>query len=138
MLPDWGETTLFLNEAFVPDDGQLAQLRKRGVALERAPISRISDHATVELRDGRAVVLDGLFTVTRISSKDPLADQLGCDFEHGPTGPVVKTDGMKQTTVPGVFACGDVARMAGNVALAVGDGAMAGAAAHRSLMFADL
>jgi thioredoxin reductase len=37
--------------------------------------------------------------------------------------------------VPGVFACGDAARAAGNVALAVGDGAMAGAAAHRKLMF---
>jgi thioredoxin reductase len=138
MLPDWGETTLFLNDAFVPDEDQMAQLRKRGVALEHAPIVKISDHATVELRDGRATELDGMFTVTRISSKDPLAEQLGCDFEDGPIGPVVKTNAMKETTVPGVFACGDVARMAGNVALAVGDGVMAGVAAHRSLMFADL
>jgi thioredoxin reductase len=138
MLPDWGETTLFLNDAFVPDEGQMAQLRKRGVSLEREPIAKISDHATVELRDGRAIALDGMFTVTRISSKDPLAEQLGCDFDDGPIGPVVKTDAMKETTVPGVFACGDVARMAGNVALAVGDGVMAGVAAHRSLMFADL
>jgi len=37
-----------------------------------------------------------------------------------------------------VFACGDAARAAGSVALSVGDGAMAGAATHRSLMFADL
>jgi thioredoxin reductase len=37
--------------------------------------------------------------------------------------------------VPGVFACGDAARAAGTVAWAVGDGAMAGAATHRSLMF---
>jgi thioredoxin reductase len=138
MLPDWGETTLFLNDAFVPDEEQMAQLRKRGVALEREPITRITDHATVQLRDGRATELDGMFTVTRISSKDPLAEQLGCDFDDGPIGPVVKTDAMKETTVPGVFACGDVARMAGNVALAVGDGVMAGVAAHRSLMFADL
>jgi thioredoxin reductase len=138
MLPDWGETTLFLNEAFVPDDGQMAQLRKRGVTLERQPIARISDHATVELSDGRAIALDGLFTITRISRADPLAEQLGCDFDHGPMGPVVKTDAMKETTVPGVFACGDIARMAGNIALAVGDGTMAGAATPRSLKFADL
>jgi thioredoxin reductase len=138
MLPDWGETTLFLNEAFVPDDGQMAQLRKRGVTLERQPIARISDHATVELSDGRAIALDGLFTITRISRADPLAEQLGCDFDHGPMGPVVKTDAMKETTVTGVFACGDIARIAGNIALAVGDGTMAGAATHRSLMFADL
>ena len=42
---------------------------------------------------------------------------------------------MGQTSVPHVFACGDATRAAGNVALAVGDGAMTGAAAHRSVMF---
>jgi thioredoxin reductase len=36
--------------------------------------------------------------------------------------------------VPGVFCCGDLARPAGNVALAVADGALAGIAAHRSLI----
>ena len=41
---------------------------------------------------------------------------------------------MKETSVPGVFACGDLARAAGNVALAVGDGAVAGTAAHQSLV----
>jgi thioredoxin reductase len=41
---------------------------------------------------------------------------------------------MRATTVPGVFACGDVARPAGSVALAVADGALAGTAAHRSLI----
>jgi thioredoxin reductase len=41
---------------------------------------------------------------------------------------------MKATTVSGVFSCGDMARPAGNVAFAVADGAMAGVAAHRSLI----
>ena len=51
------------------------------------------------------------------------------------TGPVVRTDEMKSTSVAGVFCCGDAGRAAGNVAFAVADGAMAGVAAHRSLMF---
>ena len=42
---------------------------------------------------------------------------------------------MKATSVPGVFACGDLARAMGNVALAVGDGALAGTAVHASLVF---
>ncbi len=50
-------------------------------------------------------------------------------------GSTVVTDPMKQTTIAGIFACGDVARAAGSVALSVGDGAMAGAAAHRSILF---
>jgi len=33
-----------------------------------------------------------------------------------------------------VFACGDAARMAGSIALAVGEGALAGVAVHHSLM----
>jgi len=46
----------------------------------------------------------------------------------------ITTDSAKQTTVAGVFACGDAARFAGNIALAVGEGALAGVAAHRSLL----
>jgi len=36
--------------------------------------------------------------------------------------------------VEGVFACGDAARMAGNIALSVGEGALAGVAVHHSLV----
>jgi thioredoxin reductase len=50
-------------------------------------------------------------------------------------GPFIKTDDFKQTTVTGVFACGDSARAMGSVALAVADGAMTGTSVHRSLIF---
>jgi thioredoxin reductase len=50
----------------------------------------------------------------------PLAEQLGCTFEDGPFGPIIQTNASKETTVPGVFACGDAARLAGSVAFAVG------------------
>ena len=77
----------------------------------------------------------GLFTQARTRMASTVAEQLGCAFEEGPTGPYIRTDGMQQTSVPGVFACGDAARAAGNVAISVGEGAMAGAAAHRSMLF---
>ncbi|WP_432823985.1 FAD-dependent oxidoreductase [Stenotrophomonas indicatrix] len=60
----------------------------------------------------------------------PLAAQLGCDLQ---SEGCITTDSSKQTTIPGVFACGDCARMAGNISLAVGEGALAGVASHRSL-----
>jgi len=50
-------------------------------------------------------------------------------------GEMIKTNTLKETSVTGVFACGDVARLGGSVSLAVGDGTMAGVAAHRSLLF---
>lgn len=135
MLPDWGQVTLFLNNAFEPDAAQLAELAARGVTIERTAVKRISDHATVELADGRALDMAGLFVVSRTHSGSPLAEQLGCEFEQGPTGMFVRTDAMKATSVVGVFACGDSARAAGNVALAVADGAMAGVGAHRLAIF---
>jgi thioredoxin reductase len=135
MLPDWGPTTLFLNEAFVPDEGQQEALAARGVTVESGPIARLVDTATVELCDGRRFEMDGLFTMSRTQLASPVAAQLGCALEEGPMGVFIRTDAMQATSVPGVFACGDAARAAGNVAISVGAGAMAGAAAHRSLMF---
>jgi thioredoxin reductase len=84
---------------------------------------------------GRSESFDGVFTASRTAPRSPLASQLGCEQEEGPLGPFIRTDAMKATSVPGVFACGDLARAAGNVALAVGDGALAGMAAHASLVF---
>jgi thioredoxin reductase len=138
MLPDWGPTTLFLNDAFTPDEEQMEQLRRRGVSVDDGIVERIDGKgATIVMRDGRVVPLDGLFTMPRTRVASPIAEQLGCAFDEGPTGAVIRTDAMKATTVPGVFACGDAARMAGSVTLAVGDGAMAGMAAHQSLIFGD-
>jgi thioredoxin reductase len=66
---------------------------------------------------------------------DHFAKQLGCELQVGPTGSFYKTEPFKETNVPGVFACGDVASAAGAVSLAVGDGVLAGIGAHRSLVF---
>ena len=134
MLPDWGPTTLFTNGVFTPDAEQQAQLDRRGVIVESAGVRRISgERADLELDDGRVFKLDGIFTLsrTRIS---PLAEQLGCEWVDGPTGPYLHTNDTRQTSVPGVFACGDASLAAGSVALAVAEGVRAGVGAHFSLI----
>lgn len=135
LLPDWGPTTLFLNDTVTLDATQRSQLGARGVAIETAAVERIDGQLDLVLRDGRSIALDGLFTTTRTAVAGSAAAALGCEFAEGPFGPIIKTDGMKATTVPGVFACGDAARAGGSVALAVGDGTLAGVAAHQSLVF---
>ncbi|MCD7060263.1 NAD(P)/FAD-dependent oxidoreductase [Pelagibacterium xiamenense] len=138
MAPDWGRTTFFLNDAFAPDSEQIAQLERRGVAIERTPVAEIrGEKAEVVLSDGRVFALEGLLTATRVEMASPLAAQLGCAFEETPMGDIVTTDMTKETSVAGVFACGDAARAAGSIALAVGDGTMAGAAAHRSMFMRE-
>lgn len=90
--------------------------------------------ATTLFLDG-AFEPDGLFVMPQTRIACPVPAELGCEVEEGPLGPFLKVDAMKETTVRGVFACGDIAVPAGSVAMAVGDGARAGLAAHRSLIF---
>lgn len=137
LVPEWGPTTFFTNGVFVPDEEQRAQLDRRGVTVEHTPIDKVVGTADVVLKDGRVVSLKGLFTMTEVEMGCPLAAQLGCNFGQGPVGPFIETNEFKETSVPGVFACGDAARTFGSVAMAVGDGALAGVSTHQSLVFRD-
>lgn len=131
-----GATTFFLNGVFEPDAEQMSRLDRRGVAIEREAVVAVGGaRADVTLASGRTIPLAGLFTQPRTRMASPLAALLGCEFENGPSGPFIRTDGMRETSVPGVFACGDAALAAGNVAIAVGDGARTGGAVHHSLLF---
>lgn len=49
----------------------------------------------------------------------------------------IRTDAESKTSMAGVFACGDVTRAPHSVSLAVGNGAMAGAQIHRSLLWPE-
>ncbi len=42
-----------------------------------------------------------------------LPHQLGCAFEEGPMGPLIRVDERRQTSVPGVDVAGDAARPTG-------------------------
>ena len=64
-----------------------------------------------------------------------IAAQLGCEIVETVMGTQIGTGEARETTVPGVFTCGDAARMPHSVSLAVGDGAWAGAQLHRSLVW---
>jgi thioredoxin reductase len=135
MLPDWGRTTLFLNGAYTPNEEEGRALARRGTRVEPTAIERIEGEADVVLTDGRVLRMNGLFTQPRTVMASPVAAQLGCTTVDGPMGPFIQVGPTQETSVPNVFACGDAARAAGNVALAVGDGVMAGLGAHRSTMF---
>ena len=138
MLPDWGPTTFLINGAFEPDVEQLAALDARGVTVERNAVAAITGHADVRLVDGRTFSFAGIFALAPFELASPVARQLGLDMDRGPLGAVIKTDPMKETSMLGVFACGDAARMMASVALAVGDGNLAGAGVHKSLMFGSI
>lgn len=139
LVPDWSaRVTLFTNGAFAPDAEQRAALDARGVRVEERPVRALLGPTPrldgVRLADGETVPLDALFTASRTRMASPLAEQLGCAFDDGMSGPIVRTTELRETTVPGVYAAGDAIRAMHNATLASADGVMAGIAAHRSMI----
>jgi thioredoxin reductase len=142
LVAEWappGHTMLFAGQGVVPEPEQLADLRRRGIVVEEAAIVAVEgdgDRAMIRVDGGRTFEVAGLFVATRMQVAGPFATELGCTLEALPTGSYYRTDAMsKETTVPGVFACGDAAVAMGNVPFAVADGFRAGVGAHRSLVF---
>lgn len=139
LIAEWGPTTLYLNGDAEPDAETLAALRERGVRIEPAPVRALhgdgASLSAIELEDGRMSEVDALYIGTRTRLNSDIARQLGCEIDDGVWGSVIRTDDWKTTTVPGVFAAGDITRSAHNVTWASSDGVTAGVALHRSLVF---
>ncbi len=139
LIAEWGPTTLYLNGDSGPDPAALATLRERGVRIEPAPVRALHGAgarlSAIELADGRMSAVDALYLGPRTRLNSDLAQQLGCETDEGTWGPVIRTDEQRMTTVPGVYAAGDITRSAHNVTWASADGVTAGLALHRSLVF---
>jgi thioredoxin reductase len=137
LLAEWGPVTVLLDGAFAPDPDARADLARRGIAVEDAPVLGIEGEADIRLADGRTLSFAGVYIATRTRPSSDLPQDLGCEMEEMPQGVQIRTHALKATTVPGVHACGDAARAMHSVSLAVGDGALAGVATHRSLVFPE-
>lgn len=139
LVPDWGPTTWFTQGIVEPTSDEAAMLAGRNVVIERAPVVEVLGDAPaisgLRLADNRVVAIDALFVGPRTRMASPLAGQLGCAFDDGPIGPVIRVDEWKHTSVPGVFAAGDASAMWTNATFASAAGVAAGVAAHRSLIF---
>lgn len=138
LIAEWGPTTLYLNGAELAVE-DAATLAARGVKVEPAVVAGLVGEncalSAVELEDGRRSAIAALYVAPRSCFTSPLAEQLGAEIDQGPLGPVMRTDADKMTSVPGLYAAGDIARVPHSVSGAVADGVTAGTSAHRALVF---
>lgn len=137
LLAEWGQVTLLLNGRPLPGVEEAQELERRGIEIVEAPVEGIEEVADVLLADGRRLVFDGLFIAPRHVPASPVAERLGCALMEVPTGSQIRTDDEHRTSLVGVYACGDVARVPHSLSLAVADGAAAGSKVHQSLVWPD-
>ena len=82
-------------------------------------------------RDGSEVPCDAVLVHAPLRRRDELAERLGVALTDAG---FVEVDGLGRTSVPGVYAAGDLAVAPQQVAIAVGSGHMAGIAVVRELL----
>jgi len=99
-----------------------------------AEVAEVGGGLELTYADGRVERVAGVFTAAAASQRAPFAAQLGC--AHLPGGGV-EVDPLGRTTVPGVYAGGDMAHLATvpgpmvSLAAAIASGQLAGASAVR-------
>lgn len=134
---EWGNVTFLTNAVLELDPNTRRILQDRAVMVEETPVSRIGGEADLLLSDGYRLPFAGLFTATRCAPAGTLPAEMGCALDETPMGLQIRTGATQKTSVPGVFACGDVASVPHSVSLAVGNGAMTGIHIHRSLVWPE-
>jgi thioredoxin reductase len=94
---------------------------------------RVEDGAlrAVVRRDGSEVPCDGILVHAPLRRRGRLAEQLGLELEDSG---LVAVDAMARTSVPGVYAAGDLAVAPQQVAIALGSGHRAGVVATGELL----
>ncbi len=141
LLADWGDVTLFTQRSLPVSQEDAAALGRRRVRIEPVPVVALEGPApvldNVVLEDGRRVPLKALLVGTQVRMASPLAETLGCAFDETPLGAIVRTDAWKLSSVPGVYAAGDMARAPHSITFAMADGMSAGVGLHMSLVMQE-
>lgn len=135
---DWSDRVTILTG--LTDTLDVAALEAEGIVVEPRRLRGVRHGAgvTLDFGDGMQRDVAALFLAPAVSLAGSPAEWLNLVLSDGPMGPFVRVGPMMQTSRPGVFAAGDIARPAPSINFAIGDGAAAGAACHQSLVFPDL
>ncbi|PHN03512.1 NAD(P)/FAD-dependent oxidoreductase [Flavilitoribacter nigricans] len=128
------DLTIFTNGQSDFTAEQTAQLTANQIKVENRLIERL-EHQNGQLErihftDGPPVAIKALYARVPFVQHSDIPESLGCQLtEQG----FIEVNAMQQTSVPGVFACGDNTTPMRSVASAVAGGNFAGAVVNKEL-----
>jgi len=140
------DLTLFLNDSFEPGRDELEQLAARDVTVVPGRVAAVvvEDGALtgVRLADGRVVARQALVVQVRSDARSPLIASLGlrtATLENNGVvlGDHLEVDPMGVTSVPGVYAAGNVTDLSAQVGASAAAGTRAGAVINADLAAED-
>jgi thioredoxin reductase len=140
LLRQWSDDVVFFAHLEAIDQSDRTQLESRGVAVidgEVTGLSTVDDRmAAVELGDGRSIPRAAVFMRPTLRPNGAgLVEAFGCETDE--TG-FIRTDMSGATSVPGVWAAGNVTNPRAQVITAAGEGSAAAIAINSDLVAEDV
>ncbi|MCI2422036.1 NAD(P)/FAD-dependent oxidoreductase [Saccharopolyspora sp. K220] len=137
LVRQWSDDVVFFAEAL--DETGRAKLTARGVRIVDGEVSGLvvedDELRGVRLADGTVVARSALFVPARPAANDALLTGLGCERDDDGW---VRVDPSGRTSVPGLWAVGNVADFAAQVVTAAAAGAKAAVAVNMDLIEEEL
>jgi len=143
LLRQWSSSIIYLpNGTGAPTEDEATALEARGIRVEDGVVDRVIGRdgqlAGVGMADGRIVELDAIFTAPTLVPFDEPLRQLGAERTEQQWGSFATVEPTGQTSVPGVWAAGNVVTPFANVPYAVGVAALAAGSINHELILEDV
>lgn len=140
LVRQWSDDVIFFAHPYELSSQEERELAARGIGIEREPVARLvveDDRVRgVELSDGRIVPRAAVFVRPgNTPHDDGLLPGLGCEMTEAG---FVRVDGTGRTSVPGVWAAGNVVDPRAQVITAAGAGSAAAIAVNADLVDEEL
>ena len=143
LFSQWSGDVTYVSHAGAPDADQREQLAARGIRVVEDRVAEVlvtDDRITgLRLAGGGAVECDVVTVASRMVARAGFLADLGLKTEEHPSGmgEHLPVDATGRTTVPGVWAAGNVADLSAQVGGAAAAGAMAAAHINGDLVMAE-
>jgi thioredoxin reductase len=138
LIRQWTDDVVLCTDGESLPEAQRQRLEGRGIRVREDPMRKLLGENgclhEIEFHDGKRLARRALFFNTGQHPRSPLLERLGCAF--GEDGGVCCSE-TGETSIPGVFAAGDVSRDVQLAIIAAAEGARAALAINKALLKAD-
>lgn len=131
-------TLLTLGERMALSIEERGDLDAAGIAVIEEPVAAVGtcedDSTRLTLESGHILDFDTLYSALGITARSGLAERLGAAMDED--GRLI-VDRHQRSSVPGLYAAGDVVSTLNQIAVAMGEAAIAATAIHNDLRHRD-
>jgi thioredoxin reductase len=142
LLRQWSDRVIYFpNVVGEPDEPDADALSRRGIRVERGAVAElVTANGRLEgIRlEQRTVPVDVVFTGPTLRPNDALLRSVGAATTDGPAGSWIETDRDGRTSVPRVWAVGNVVDPRANVSVSLGLGSLTAGAVNADLVHEDI